>query len=100
MYQRDPRAFPYDDQGSAYPTGHMSHNSDDYSATGYQQQGRSDQYYTPPQHPLGGDIHDSASYIPDQGLRRIHDKVYSSEPFGSLLPKYDALPRSYKQVPQ
>ncbi|PPQ66318.1 hypothetical protein CVT26_011149 [Gymnopilus dilepis] len=61
MYQRDPRAFPYDDQGSAYPTGHMSHNSDDYSATGYQQQGSSDQYYTPPQHPLGGDIHDTAN---------------------------------------
>ncbi|KAF8902907.1 hypothetical protein CPB84DRAFT_1678420 [Gymnopilus junonius] len=56
MYHRDPRSFAHDDQNNAYPTGHVSHTSGDYSATGYQQQeqqpGGSDHYYEAPPHPM------------------------------------------------
>lgn len=67
MYQRDPRSLAYDDQGNAYPTGHVSHSSGDYSATGYQeqqqqQQGSSDHYYAAPPHSIGG-VHDGAPLL-------------------------------------
>ncbi|KAF9564740.1 hypothetical protein CPC08DRAFT_228236 [Agrocybe pediades] len=68
MYQRDPRAYAYDDQITAYSSpgasGHSSHHSADYSTNGYPQQHGADQYYTtPPTQSMSG-VHDVNSPNP------------------------------------
>jgi hypothetical protein len=55
MHQRDPRpSYSYDDQSTAY-TGHVSHHSEEYTAspTGYQQYDDT-HYYAAPTHTMGG----------------------------------------------
>ena len=53
MHQRDPRpTYSYDDQNTAY-TGHVSHHSEEYTPTGYQQYDGT-HYYAAPTHTMGG----------------------------------------------
>jgi len=65
MHQRDPRpSYSYDDQSTAYPSGHVPHHSGEYVATGYQQYDGSAHYYAAPTHTMGG-VNECASFSHD-----------------------------------
>ena len=79
MHQRDPRpSYSYDDQSTAYPPGHVSHHSEEYITTGYQQYD-SAHYYTAPTHTMGG-VNECASFLHDMCLCSLISHVDTNQP--------------------
>ncbi|KAF9482207.1 hypothetical protein BDN70DRAFT_930184 [Pholiota conissans] len=61
MYHRDQRPFPYDDQNTTYPSGHIPNHGTDYPSTGYAPQDASGHYYVAPAHEINGGTADSTN---------------------------------------
>lgn len=81
MHQRDPRpSYSYDDQSTPY-TGHVSHQSGEYTPSGYQQYDGSTHYYAAPTHTMGG-ANNCVSSLHDLFLCLLISHVDTNQPNG------------------
>ncbi|KAF8971086.1 hypothetical protein BDZ97DRAFT_1753428 [Flammula alnicola] len=111
MYQRDPRSYAYDDQNTAYPSGHIPHQSADHATTGYHQHDGSSHYYVAPEHGIGGtNDRDTRYYSSQQGFggpasASVSQPMYAPQnaPYPpQFLPALDerSLPLGHRAQPQ